>query len=119
MTRYYRYLGRHYLEVYQPQLSACLYHYSNYWYHTQIADHEIEFLKSAVGKQIKEFSLTTDQQILTENSIPLQSEPNTLEIFYHAAKKETNSDVQKLYYDMLYQVANVEKGLRNSESVYK
>lgn len=117
IARYYRYLGRHYLEVYQPQLSACLYHYSNYWYRTQAADHEIEFLKSAVGKRIKEFSLRADQQILKENGIPLQIEADTLEIFRYAAKKETNNEVQKLYYDMLHQVAKAEERLRSSGPV--
>ena len=108
MARFYRYLGRHYLEVYQPELSACLYHYSNYWYHTQIADKELEFLKSAVGNQIKGPSLKKDKEILTEHKIPLQPEAKTLELFRYAVKAETNTDIKKLYHTMLYQVISVD-----------
>lgn len=104
MARYYRYLGRHFLEVYQPELAACLYHYSNYWYRTRTADKELEFLKAAAGNRIESLSFEKDRRLLSEHKIPLQPEAMTLSILYYAAKKEKDSEMQKLYYYMLYQV---------------
>lgn len=62
-----------------------------------------------MGNQIKGPSLKKDQKILMEFNIPLQPEAKTLEIFYHAVKKEKNRDIQKLYYTILFQMIGKDK----------
>lgn len=116
LSRYYRYLGRYFLEIYQPEISACLYRYSNYWYQTKTADKELDFLKAATADVFADHTLEEDKKLLLEHDIPLRPEAETLALCYHAAKEEKDSEIQKLYFSMLYQVTGdveIEKILIN------
>jgi len=107
LASYYRNLGYYFLEKYRPQLSLDLYNYSNMFYHNENADHEIEYLKAAMGDKIKDNTVEEIQKNLSNELIPIMADNITLALLVKAAQEAEENDANdqaldcyKMVYDL-------------------
>lgn len=86
MARYYRNVAYYYVENYKPEVASALYAYSNIYYQTENADHELAYIEKATSVKIPDSDLATLQQILKENEIELGPDSTTIGIIYRVGQ---------------------------------
>ncbi len=118
MARYYRYLGYYYVEMYQPELAEALYTYSNLYYKSEMADQEIKFLKTVMGKKNQILDLEEIKGVIKKAEIPLFPDEHTLFILSETAKTELDSG-NKEYAKYLFLFYSQLTGDKNAESILK
>lgn len=115
MARYYRILGNYYLETYKPDLSACLYHYSQVFYPSKTAEKELEFLYQAMKKERTEVDPSVLVESLTEAGIPLGPDDTTIGLIYQFGMQYYNSgqyDMARQCLSLVYDItADEETGM--------
>ncbi len=82
MARYYRNMGRYYLEKYKPDVARALYVYSNIYFQSEAADSALQFIESALNRKTPEYQIKELQQILEDNGIELGPCADTIGIIY-------------------------------------
>lgn len=103
LARFYRYLGYYYVETYQPDIAEALYHYSNLYYKSEMADHEILFIRKAMGKWEEYYDIRKIIELLQEIDIPLSVNSNTLTLLHEVAELEqTNGNSEYAKYLFLF-----------------
>lgn len=82
MARYYRNMGRYYLEKYKPDVARALYVYSNIYFQSEACDSALQFIESALNEKTPEYRINELQQILEANGIELGPCADTIGIIY-------------------------------------
>ncbi len=71
LARYYRLLGFYYMQIYQPDISACLYNYSNYFSETENANGSLIFLEKAMNKEYAKMEVENVKNSIQKQGIPI------------------------------------------------
>lgn len=82
MARYYRNMGRYYLDKYKPETARALYVYSNIYFSSEAADSALQFIESALNASVPKYEIKELQQILEENDVKLGPDADTIGIIY-------------------------------------
>ena len=88
MARFYRNLAFCQVELYNPNLAAMLYQYSNLFFQTENADNEIVYLEKALKTKYPEWDIHHLQAELASNQIPVAAPSKTLGLLYQIGKSE-------------------------------
>ena len=107
LAGYYRNLGYYCLESYKPELAAALYRYSTFFYKSEQAESEIEFLNKAMNRQMAQQSTEEIQQMLTKEKIPIRANQVSLALLVRAGEEAEEKelpgqavDCYKMVYDL-------------------
>lgn len=96
MARYYRNMGRYYLEKYKPEVARALYVYSNIYFQSEAADSALKFIESALNEETLQYEIKQLQQILLENEVEPGPDADTIGIIYRVGKLMLESnDLEK------------------------
>ncbi|MDO5402327.1 MAG: hypothetical protein Q4F11_02700 [Eubacteriales bacterium] len=112
MARYYRNMGYYFLNKYETDLARACYIYSNIYYHTDNADSELEYLKSALKDETPDFSIRQMQQMFAENDVEPGPDPDTIGIVYRVGELMMEDKELKLAKDcfsIVYDITQEEK----------
>ncbi len=88
LAHFYRGLGFYYLEKQKPDIAIPLYIYSNIYYETKQANHELDYLEKALNQPIKKYTIPQLQEILKANQIPIGPNADTIGIAYRVGQLE-------------------------------
>lgn len=122
LASFYRNLGYYYLEKYKPQLALDLYRYSILFYENENADHEIEFLKAAMGEKIKDNTVEEIQNNLKGEQIPITADNVTMALLVKAGQEAEEKEAfeQALdCYNMVYDLTSDEEILNKIQLLSK
>ncbi|MDO5382970.1 MAG: hypothetical protein Q4F06_09700 [Eubacteriales bacterium] len=86
MARYYRNMGFYYLSKYNTDMARACYLYSNIYYHTENADSELEYLKSALSDETPDYSISDMQQMFDKEGVEPGPDSKTIGIIYRVAE---------------------------------
>ncbi|MCH4190899.1 MAG: hypothetical protein LKF52_01235 [Butyrivibrio sp.] len=107
LAGYYRNLGYYYLENYKPELAAALYRYSIFFYKSEQAESEIEFLNKAMNRLMAQESAQEIQRLLRKEKIPIQANQISLALLVKAGEEAEEKkmsgqamDCYKMVYDL-------------------
>jgi len=82
MARYYRNMGRYFLEMYEPETARAMYVYSNIYNKSEAADSALRFIESALNTPTPEYSIKQLQGILDENRVEPGPDADTIGLIY-------------------------------------
>lgn len=92
MARYYRNMGRYFLDKYQPLVARALYVYANIYFESEAADSSLSFIESALKEETPKYTIKELQQILEENDVKLGPDADTIGIIYRVGHLMLESD---------------------------
>lgn len=99
MARYYRNMGYYHISKYNTQTARCCYIYSNIYYNTENANHELEYLKNALGDEAPQWSIKEMQKILEQSDIEPGPNPDTIGVIYRVGELMMNDSEYSLARD--------------------
>ncbi len=92
MARYYRNMGRYYLDKYEPRIARAMYVYANIYFQNDGADSALSFIESALQEKTPEYTIKELQSILDENNVEPGPDADTIGIIYRVGQLMLESD---------------------------
>lgn len=88
MARFYRNLGFYYVETYKPETAVILYAYSNLFFPTENAEHELDYVEEALQKPLPQYEVNELMEKISALQIPVAAPSETLGLLYEVGKSE-------------------------------